>query len=66
MMIHTNVPNYLWSDVVLSACHLINRMSSSVLQGKVPFSCLYPVEVFFILFLESLDVHVLFRTYLLI
>jgi len=37
-----NVPKYLWSDVVLSACYLINRMPSSVLDGIIPFSCLYP------------------------
>jgi len=26
IMIHMSVPKYLWSDTVLSACHLINRM----------------------------------------
>jgi len=37
-----NVPKYLLSDAILSACHLINRMPSSVLQKKVTYSCLYP------------------------
>ena len=41
-MIHMSVPKYLWSDNVLSACHLINRMLSSVLDGKIHFSYLYP------------------------
>jgi len=36
------VPKYLWSDVVLSVCHLINKMPSSVLDEKNPFSYLYP------------------------
>jgi len=36
---------YIWNIcclVLLSVCKLINRMPSSVLQGKVLFSCLYP------------------------
>ena len=47
MMIHMHVPKYLWADVVLSACHLINRMPSSVLHGKISFSCLYPDKSIF-------------------
>jgi len=42
MMIHMSVPKYLWLDVVLSVCHLINRMPSSVLDKISSFSCLYP------------------------
>ncbi|KAG6397645.1 hypothetical protein SASPL_143815 [Salvia splendens] len=41
-MSHMHVPKYLWSDVVLTACFLINRMPSSVLHGDIPFSCLRP------------------------
>jgi len=36
MMIQKSVLKYLWYDV-LSACHLINRMPSSVLEGKILF-----------------------------
>jgi len=57
MMIYMHVPKYLWSNVVLSACHLINIMPSSVLRGKVLFSCLYPHK-------SVLVVPVLFRIYL--
>ena len=46
MMIHMHVPKYLWDDAVLSACHLINRMSS-VFYGKILFSCLYPGKSIF-------------------
>jgi len=42
MMIHLHVPKYLCANAVLSVCHLINMMSSFVLRGKIPFSCLYP------------------------
>ena len=44
-MIHMNVLKYLWSDVVLSACYLINRMASSVLNKSSPFSCLYANKI---------------------
>jgi len=37
MMIHMSVPKYLWSDVVLNACHLINRLPLSFLDGKFLF-----------------------------
>jgi len=28
LLMHMNVSKYLWSDAVLSACHLINKMPS--------------------------------------
>jgi len=31
-----------WTEVILCACHLINKLSSSVLQNKISFSCMYP------------------------
>ena len=42
LMIHIRVSK--WSDAVLSACYLINRMLSSVLNKSSPFSYLYANE----------------------
>jgi len=42
MMIHMHVSKFLWSDAMLSACYLINRMPSSIFNSTIPFSCLYP------------------------
>ena len=33
---HMRVPKSYWSDAVLTACHLINRMPSTVLGGQIP------------------------------
>ena len=44
-MIQMSVPKYLWSDAVLSACYLIN-MISSVLNKRSPFSYLYAKKPF--------------------
>jgi len=46
-MIHMSILKYLWSDAVLSACHLINRMPSSVVDDKILFSYLYPTKSVF-------------------
>ena len=37
-LFHMRVPKSHWSDVVLTACHLINRMSSIVLGGHIPYT----------------------------
>ena len=42
MMIRMHVSKFLWSDAVLNACYLINRMSSSVRNGIILFTCIYP------------------------
>jgi len=36
ILLHGDVPQRFWGDVVLSACYLINRMPSSVLDNKIP------------------------------
>jgi len=36
-----------WADAVLTVCHLINRVSSSILDGKIPFSLFYPEKQLF-------------------
>ena len=42
LLFNMHVPHHFWHDVVLTACHLINRMPSVVLNQQVPFSLLYP------------------------
>ncbi|XP_059625117.1 RNA polymerase sigma factor sigA isoform X1 [Cornus florida] len=34
LLFHIRLPKRFWGDAVLTACHLINRMPSSVLDGK--------------------------------
>ena len=41
-MFHMHIPKYLWSDVVLTATYLINRMPSALLGGEVPLRRLKP------------------------
>lgn len=41
------VPKIFWVDVVSTACYLINCMPSSILNGKVPHSILYPSQSLF-------------------
>ena len=40
LMIAMNVPKFLWSDAVMAAAYLINRMPSRVLGYKTPIECL--------------------------
>lgn len=40
IMFSTNVPKYLWGNALLTACHLINRMPSRVLQYESPVQVL--------------------------
>jgi len=47
LLINANVPMKFWGDVVLTARYLINRMSSSAIQNKVPHSILFPDEPLF-------------------
>lgn len=39
LMIHMHISQYFWFDTILCACHLINKMSSSILHGQNTFSC---------------------------
>ena len=46
-----HVPKYLWSDAVLTATYLVNRMPSGPLGGEIPIhrlkldTCLFPVTL---------------------
>jgi hypothetical protein len=40
IMMAMNVPKYLWSEAVMTAAYLMNRMPSRVLNNKTPIECL--------------------------
>ncbi|TYJ99589.1 Beta-galactosidase [Cucumis melo var. makuwa] len=40
LMLSTSLPSYLWGDAILTAAHLINRMSSRILHLQTPLDCL--------------------------
>jgi hypothetical protein len=42
LLSHMHVPKQFWTDAILTACYLVNRMPSSVLEGTSPHSLLYP------------------------
>ena len=44
---HMHVPKSYWSDAVLTACHLINHMPSTVLGGQIPYTVLSPDALLF-------------------
>jgi len=52
LLIHGRVPQRFWGDVILSACYLINRMPSLVLNNKIPHSILFPHEPLHLLSLK--------------
>lgn len=40
MMFHTSMPKSYWGDVVLTACHLIKRIPTRILQDQSPYQVL--------------------------
>ncbi|KAM7528232.1 hypothetical protein LguiB_031642 [Lonicera macranthoides] len=42
-----NVPKPFWADAFSTACFLINRMPSSILRDKTPYSVLFPTKSLF-------------------
>ena len=42
LLLHHKVPQRFWEDVILVACYLINRMSSSILHNQIPHSIIFP------------------------
>ncbi|GAB2281601.1 hypothetical protein Dimus_039482 [Dionaea muscipula] len=42
LMFRMSVPKMFWSEAVLTAAYLINRMPSSILQGEIPLRVLFP------------------------
>jgi hypothetical protein len=40
LLFGAHMPKYLWGEAVQTASHLINRLPSSVLQGRIPFEVL--------------------------
>jgi hypothetical protein len=42
LLFHMHVPKRFCSDALLTPCHLINRMSSTLLDGASSYSILFP------------------------
>lgn len=43
LMFQASLPIRFWGECVLTACHLINRTPSNILDGKTPFEMLHGV-----------------------
>ena len=61
LLFQMQVPKHFWADAVSTACFLINRMPSLVLNWNTLYNILFPNNLCFSLSLEYLDVLVLFR-----
>ena len=44
LLINAHAPFKFWGDAILTACYLINRMPSSVLDNEIPHSLLSPKD----------------------
>ena len=40
LMFHAHIPKIYWDDAVPTACYLINRMPSLVIDNRIPINCL--------------------------
>nr|KYP77156.1 Retrovirus-related Pol polyprotein from transposon TNT 1-94 [Cajanus cajan] len=60
LMLNMNVPIHHWGDAVITACFLINRMSSSSLENQIPHSIIFPNDSLFHVSPRCLVVLVLF------
>jgi len=47
LLFHMSVPKPYWSDAILIACYLINRMPSTVLEDQIPDKVLPPEKPLF-------------------
>ncbi len=47
LLFQMKVPKQFWADAVFTACFLINRMPSSVLNGDIPYTILFPSKSLF-------------------
>lgn len=47
LLFHMSVPKTYWADALSTACFLINRMPSVVLDGMSPLSVLFPTKSLF-------------------
>ncbi|KAK3015718.1 hypothetical protein RJ639_005918 [Escallonia herrerae] len=47
LLFQMKVPKPFWADAISTACFLINRMPSTVLNGDVPYSVLFPTKTLF-------------------
>lgn len=45
LLFQMHVPKLFWADAILTTCYLINRMPSSILNGSIPYSVLFPSRV---------------------
>src|SRR5262249_12816486 len=47
LLFQMQVPKHFWADAVSTACFLINRMPSTVLNGDTPYKVLFPNKSLF-------------------